>query len=425
MAALAERHYHSDPEAYHHTRLQAYFGPTDDGSLGCPAREALRRAGEPAAATPAVLRGQQAHEGIARYGQHCIERGVRQDKPAGEAIADGYLGEVREIILRFVTVAEWPWQKGVEIIGIEKQLATTLPDGTRFCGTVDVIYRQERERANPFADGDAVWTVIDWKTHVPGYVWDSEPPWQLCEYPWLVQQNYPDALDFRVGIAGMAGWRNWVVKFWPERETETILSGHLDKIGGRIAAMVERMKSDDRCEPNPGPACLSCLHVHACPLRDTETVKQVTGMMGTDALNRYLWHQTQQRAMKGLLNTWLAENGPIELPSGDRWAETPGTPSFEVMDWSGLVALATEADEDLQTPKSRLPGVARLLKPEKEVAQLLYTHPDWHERAAQVIKVRAAGKPRRGLVKSKQTEAEEEAVHDTPGDPGEGGEQDG
>jgi hypothetical protein len=290
-------HYHRSADTYHHTRLSAYL--TEEG--GCPAREGLRRAGEPEVPSEAILRGQQVHEGLSRYGAACAEKRKRKLPEVGERIASGYSGDVADILLRFVKVAEFPFAADTEVVGIEQQLECDLGNGLRFAGTVDLLYKQPRQTENPFAEGGDIWHLIDWKTHVPGYVTDDEPPRQLLRYAYLVQRNYPEASEFRVGIAGIAAWQDWSVTWWPKRQTETRLDGDLSAIGAEIAATCERMAADARCEPCPGAPCLDCLYTLACPLRGTATLHEILAPTNAEMLQQTIWHEAQADARKGLL----------------------------------------------------------------------------------------------------------------------------
>lgn len=290
-------HYHHRTDTYHHTRLSAYL--PEEG--GCPAREGLRRAGEPEVPSDAILRGQQVHEGLSRYGAACAEKRKRKLPDVGERIASGYSGDVADILRRFVKVAEFPFERDTEVVAIEQQLECELDNGLRFAGTIDLIYKQPRQTENPFAESADVWHLIDWKTHVPGYVANDEPPQQLLRYAYLVQRNYPDARDFRLGIGGMAAWQDWSVTWWPKRQTETRLDGDLSAIGAQIAATCERMAADTRCEPCPGGACLDCLYTLACPLRETATLRAILEPTNPEMLQATIWHEAQADARKGLL----------------------------------------------------------------------------------------------------------------------------
>jgi hypothetical protein len=296
-------HYHDDERAYHYTRLQNY--------LACPAQEACRRAGEPSLPTDAMRRGSEVHEGAARILQACVDAKRRHLPDRGAAIAAGYSGDAARLITEFGKVAEAPQGAGVEVIGVELPLTAQLPNGARFAGTCDVLYKEQRETSNPFAADDTVWTVLDWKTHVPDYVWQPEPPDQLLWYAWLVQQCYPEAQDFRVGIAGLAVWQEWRSWFWPRPETQTQLERNLGYVGERLAGIVDRMAADDRCEPHPGPACGNCCYRLACPCHDTATLQAVCGETPEGWLRKLLWHNAQADALKPLLKAHAAEHGPV------------------------------------------------------------------------------------------------------------------
>jgi hypothetical protein len=275
-----------------------------------------------------------------------------------------------------------------------------LPDGkTEFSGHIDLLQRYEGAAAaadNPFGadddseagDGD-LWVVTDFKTGLYGDFDDETSPRQLQWYAWLVQQSFPQARAFEVRLHSL---RTGHVLSWR-------LSGDLSYIGQELQAIADRIAREDEWEPTPGPACLSCLHIHACPLKDSETVQHITKMAPEQRLRTMLWHKAQASALNDLLKEHVKLTGEmVYLDGRPLYGEQTSEPGVRVVDWAGLVQLAAEADEVLRTPRSRLSGVARLLKPDKDVATLLLTSEEFGERARGLLEVREGnGKPRIGL----------------------------
>lgn len=370
--------------------------------LRCPpAYRACYIEGDPGVTPAALKNGAGTHEAIARYAAHCFNKGRKSDLEEGRRIALGYMEPVRELVEKFVE--DWRFEWGATIVEgvapVEQEFRAMLPDGkTEFSGHLDMLQRYEGAASVeevPFGeegvgDGDdALWTITDLKSGLYGDCWNDEvAPKQLQWYAWLVQQNYPQARAFKVCLYSI---RTGYTLEWQ-------LGGDLSYIGHELQAIADRIAREEEWEPCPGPACLTCLHVHCCPLKDSETVRAITDIPPETTLQLYLWHKAQYAALNGLLKEHVQQTGETVRVGEVAYGSQVPAPGVKVRDYAGLVALALEADEALRTPKSRLPGVARLLKPEKDVAALLLEHPDYHERAMQLLTVNAPGKPRIGLL---------------------------
>jgi len=176
------------------------------------------------------------------------------------------------------------------------------------------------------------------------------------------------------------------------------LTGRLDYIGDEIQALVDRIAADTECEARPGEVCLGCTARLSCPCRDTATLQAVCGTTPEGMLRQYLWHKGQMAELSALLSVAVQETGEVVVPDeGAKWGWSTPTPSFKTDDYRALVDLAIAANDALTTSQTKLPGVARLLKIDKDRAFDLFTHPDWREKAADVLKPGKPGKPRIGL----------------------------
>jgi hypothetical protein len=351
--------------------------------------------------------GSHCHEIVERYAEHCYRRKRQSDMEEGRRIASGYSADVREIMERWVE--NWRWEWGTVVSGesapVEQQLWGTLPDGQRLSGHIDLLQCYEgaadtSHENDPFGAIDAggdLWVVTDFKTGLYGDFHGEHVPLQQRIYAWLVQQNHEaaQAIECRLSVL-----RNG---YQPE---PWLLTGGLGYIGEELQSLCDRIAADEHCDPIPNRACIGCQAALACPCRDTETMRRILTDDPGDTLRQYLWHKGQMAALREQLQSHYAA-GESASADGYQWGEYQSSPGVRVTDWQDLVALALEANDELTTSKTKLPGVARLLKPDKDLAWKLLASELYGERAGECLQVTAAPKPRVGLRRDGDAESDD------------------
>lgn len=356
--------------------------------------------GDEGTTPPALKGGSDNHEAIARYGAHCYQHKRASDLEAGRKIALGYPEPSRSVIEQFIE--NWRWEWGATIVEgvapVEQEFRALLPDGrTEFSGHLDLLQCYEGAgdvEAEPFGMDDSgtgdgnLWRITDFKTGLYGEFTEEQPPKQLEWYAWLVQQCKPGARSFEVNLHALRTGRS----------VSWRLGGDLAYIGNELQAIADRIAREEQWEACPGEHCISCLHVHACPLKGSRTIEALTQGTPAEKLQAYLWHKAQYKALDGLLKAHVKETGEFIEGGGVCYGEQWPEDSVKVTNFPKLVALALEANEVLTTPRSKLPGVARLLKPQKDVAALLLASPEYHERAEQVLQTTKPKRPRIGII---------------------------
>jgi len=370
--------------------------------LRCPpAYRACYIDGDPGITPPALKNGADVHDGISRYAAHCFGKKRKSDLEEGRKIALGYPDPVRELVETFVE--NWRWEFGSTIVEgvlpVEQEFRAMLPDGkTQFSSHLDLLQKYDGAATVaevPFGEegtgeGDeALWVVTDFKSGLYGDCWDElTAPKQLQWYCWNGQQNYPQAQSFKACLYSIR--TNYTL--------EWSLGGDLSYIGHELQAIADRIAAETEWEPIIG-SCMTCLHRLTCPCHETETLERVCGPGPEGHLKKLLWHKAQTAVENDILKEYVKQTGEtIALDGKPLYGPSTPEPGVKVLDYAGLVALTTEADEVLRTPKSRLSGVARLLKPEKDVAHLLLNSPEYGERARALLSVNKVGKPRIGLL---------------------------
>ena len=280
----------------------------------CPAAYRLAYLdGDPGVTPPALKNGADTHDAIARYAAHCYRKQRTSDMEEGRTIALGYPEPVRGLVEQFVENWRWEWGSSIVegVLPVEQEFTAALPGGQEFSGHLDLLQMYEGASSvveMPFGmddteDGDgALWVITDFKSGLYGDVWDEDvAPKQLQWYAWLVQQNFPKARAFELRLYAIR--TNYTLS-WR-------MGGDLSYIGHELQAIADRIAAETEWEACPGEACVSCLHVHACPLRETETVKQIAHTEPDDMLAYLLWHTAQADALKPLLKARAELDGPI------------------------------------------------------------------------------------------------------------------
>ena len=273
--------------------------------------------GDPGITPDALKNGSLNHDAIARYAAHCFGKQRKMDLEEGRRIALGYQEPVRGMVEKFVEAWRFEWGTTIVegIAPVEQEFTAALPGGQIFSGHIDLLQKYEGAatvEAEPFGaddqpgEGDeALWVVTDFKSGFYGDVWDEEnAPFQQRIYPWLVQQNYPQARSFESRLYSIR--TNYTLS-WK-------LGGDLSYIGHELQALADRIAAEEEWEANPGPACLTCLHIHACPLKDTETVRQITSIDPNELLRLQLWHEAQKQALASLLKAVAEHGGRPQVP---------------------------------------------------------------------------------------------------------------
>lgn len=379
----------------------------------------LRPKGDPGVTPPALRNGSLNHEFAARYGAWCYQKKRTCDLEFGRELALGYEEPVRSIMEGFVD--NWRFDWGSTVVEgaapVEQEFRAMLPDGrTVFSGHIDLLQKYD-DAATPAEDpfgaddgvapgddaeeGDgALYVITDLKTSLYGE-WDEfTPPKQLQWYAWLVQ-NAVEVTDGGQRCL-YPGARSFELRLYSLRTNYTVswrIGGDLSYLGRELQAIHGRIEEDTEFEAVPGEACLKCLHVHACPVRDSATLQNLTGTTPEQQLELYFWHKAQYTALNELLKDHVKlTDETVYLNGKALYGTREAEEGVKVTDFPGLVALAVDADEALRTPRSRLPGVARMLKVEKDVARLLLDSPTWQERALRVMTIKPAGKPIIGVL---------------------------
>lgn len=361
----------------------------------CPHQYALARSGEPETAPEAVRQGSALHEALRAYAEHCWQRGRKADKEHAEALAIGYPEDVAFAVRTFARDMTWPWSgKQSGPCPVEQRMEAALPNGVAFVGVLDMVLQAEND--NPFAAGDGLTQVFDWKKSRPVCWYDPEPPLQLQCYAWLWQQAHPEALDFELFYSA-PGWSgNWAQRVWKA-------DGPQDGTGRRLASLVDRIMADERCDPTPGEACASCMYVHACRLGGTQTLRALTEPTPQEQAAVAQWHRAQAAALEAQVRAHVDASGE-RVPLGEQWyGYALPVPSWEIIDIPAAARLFVEAADVLTQPKAKSQPVARLLKLDGDNAAklvpLLLESDEWRERALQVVRQKDNGRPRWGLHK--------------------------
>lgn len=276
--------------------------------------------GEPSVATEAMQRGKLVHQAVQRYAEACWRKGrkpVKRDFDIGRAIADGYPAQA-DAIRQFVENTGWEWgtmyggEEGT--CPVETMYCAPLPCGDLFRGRIDLLQKQsgiETRNFDPMADNASAtgyadeWWLTDYKTGFATYGEEAIPD-QLLYYAWLVQQTYPDAVNFSLCIdcVGVP----WSPKPWT-------LRGDLAWIGDRIQARADRIVADSTYEPNVGLACKTCSYVMACTYAKSATVTELrrpAGEVGREAVLA----EAGLSAAKKMLKAAAEAEGPIATGEG-------------------------------------------------------------------------------------------------------------
>ena len=381
--------------------------------------------------TPYYLRdGSLRHDFAARYGQHCFARGRKFDLEEGRRLALGYPDDVRESLENFIE--NWRFDWGTTIVEgiapVEQEFRAKLPGGATFTGHIDLLQKYEGAAtvaANPFDDDDgvvaeneeegdgALYVITDLKSALYGDDWDEDtPPKQHKRYAWLVQNAideegnrlFPGARSFRLVL--------YSIRTGAQREWD--LAGDLSYIGRELQATANRIAVEKEWETTPGTVCLSCLHILACPKRKTMTVMATTEELpASERLANYYWFKAQAAAQLTLLKEQVTLTEETVYVGGvPKYGPRMSSSSTKVKDFRALVefALTPEAEEVLTTQRSRLPGVARLLKPDKDVAAALLSSPTLREQVLQLIEFTPPKKATIGFIHAQPGAEDEEGA---------------
>lgn len=381
--------------------------------------------GDEGVTPPALRDGSLRHEFAARYGAHCFAKGRTCDMEEGRRLALGYPDDVRKSLENFIE--NWRFDWGTTIVEgvapVEQEFRAKLPGGEVFSGHIDLLQKYEGAATVaevPFGDDDgvvpedeeegdgALYVITDLKSSLYGDDWDEDnAPKQLKRYAWLVQNAIDE--DGNRLFPGARAFRLILHSIRTGAQREWSLAGDLSYIGNELQAIADRIAAETEWETTPGEACLSCLHVHACPKRATMTVEVITeeailpGVMPLVHLRNYYWFKAQAAAQLTLLKEEVAlTEETVYLDGKAKYGPRMGASSTKVKDYRGLVelALTPEGEEALTTEKSRLPGVARLLKPDKDVAAALLSSPALREQAMDLIEFTPQKKETIGFIYS-------------------------
>lgn len=290
------------PEHYSHSFLELF--------CACPAAAAAKLGGEPQVAPDYIWRGTHLHEGLSRHAHGCWERGVSQDKELMAQIAAGYEPQVAKSLMAFAAETRWPWRQlkaaDVTECPVEQRWECALPNGARFVGVIDLaLIESGGAKDNPFAEGEDLVRIVDWKSGRPGTWDDDEAPKQLLRYAVLYRRNNPPQHDYEL-LYGAPGWQGkWVLKSWQVSKLE------VDRAERQLCGLIKRVRAEKRWEPNPGEACVRCLYTLVCPLRESATWREIVQGDPVRQLEQHLWHLAQAHALAALLKPRAQAEGPV------------------------------------------------------------------------------------------------------------------
>jgi len=339
--------------------------------------------GDPGVTPPALKNGSDIHNFAERYGRHCFTQQRTSDLQFGRQLALGYMEPVRSLAEKWVE--DWRWEWGSTIVeGVapfEQEFLAKLPDGERvFSSHVDLVQRYEgaggfefhgaTADGNEFSDDDdttgigdgALWIVTDFKSGFYGDCRDPENmPRQGKWYCWNVQQNYPQA---RVMEYRLYSFRTGATLSW-------LTGGDLSYIGYELQAIADRIATETQWEPTPGEACLACLHIATCPLRETPTVRVVVDTSTDEWAGDWYWHKAQyQEANKYLkAHDKLTPGAVVGFGWGEKKVLRP------VMDRGALAEECTKRGHDI----TELLGDYSKTKVEKSIEAGWQERGEWNE----------------------------------------------
>jgi hypothetical protein len=117
-----------------------------------------------------------------------------------------------------------------------------------------------------------------------------------------------------------------------------------------------------------------------------------------------------QDVLRRLIRAYVDDTGLSVRAGKGSYGYAPTGGGYQVTDYGAAVQLARDADEFFRTSRSKLPGVARMLKVDSDVvaqaAPLLLADARYAERANAVFVQKAPGKPRFGLQRDRDNDAE-------------------
>jgi len=227
---------------------------------------------EPAVATQPMLTGRDYHHALERYGTHCYRGGkrpVKTDFDEARHIAAGYPDIESDLIFALENIT-WDW--GSMLPGdtgpVEVMYEAPLPNDEIYRGRIDLLQRYaEGASDDPFSQSEdnSLWMVTDWKSGFSQWS-DEEAPLQLLSYAWLVQQAFPEALDFMLAIETLRGksppgWR---------------VSGKLDWVAERLSAQIDRILADEDLQAEVGPSCIGCQMINCCKHAQSASMLAIT-----------------------------------------------------------------------------------------------------------------------------------------------------
>lgn len=371
--------YQSQPHSWHYSRIADY--------RACPHRDGLRRAGEKQIVTRAMQRGTEFHAAAARYCLACRDNGRAQWPELAEEIADGLPEDVAEVFVPFAEEMRVPVK--ADVLYIERSFTADLPNGVPFSGTLDMAFREGTR-----------WTVVDWKTHAPGWMMDNTAPLQLRCYGWLLQAVHPEAADVRGMVGAMCPGGVWRSAGWALSDNDDPFGDVVEPFGATLARIVDGIASDMECRPCPGEACVGCSYGHVCEYHGPRAAELLAA--GPEAWAAAVdFYGAAQDVLRRLIRAYVDDTGLPVRAAGGSYQYAPTNGGWEVTDYAAAVQLAREADDLFRTNRSKLPGVARVFKVDSDVisqaAPLLLSDARFAERAKAIFVQKAQGKPRFGL----------------------------
>lgn len=375
------QHYQQQSRSWHYSRIADY--------QACPHRDGLRRAGERQMVTPGMARGTEFHAAAARYVLACRDAGKSTLPDFAQEVELACSEEVAPIFAAFAEAMKVPVKS--DVLYVERSFTAPLPNGVPFSGTLDLAY----------ISGTSA-TVVDWKTFAPRWMSDPHPHPQIRSYGWLLQQVHPEITNV-LGIVGAQQPNGqWRTASWPLTENDDPFGDVVPDYGHTLVALVSKIEADTECRANPLPgSCVGCSYGHVCEYHGPRGRMLLEGGPEMWALAAE-WYAEQAGFFRDLIRAHVDNDGlPVSAPDGREYRYEVGEPGYSVVDYPAAVALIREADELVRTPRSKLPGVARVFKLEQDVLKVtvpaLLADPRFRDRAAAQFVQKQPGKPRFGL----------------------------
>jgi hypothetical protein len=247
--------------------------------------------------------GRLFHELAEEYAKHCFDCLYGSDIEHARRMALRYAAtEYDSLATCFVSWAErtqFDWDSAVaDGDSVERWMERRLPNGTNFCGKLDLVLYDKTTGSLITHDYKTSWVPPKWNPEAP--------PFQHICYAWLGLSEWPaKSCVARVEYVRRGG------EPLHEWELEPPLDWIEQALQDRIAAV-----DDNNTALKPGTHCGWCEYVVGCQIEDVaELILQDADDVG-GAWEVLEGLRAKTGALSRMVRDWVTENGPIYLEDG-------------------------------------------------------------------------------------------------------------